>query len=129
MSQLQSPRTISFDALHRFTAAAFQAAGLSVEDASTGADVLTMTDAWGVFTHGTKSLAGYLRRIKAGGLRARGVPRVVAEGGAWATVDGDSALGLVTSVFAMQTAIAKAKQHGAVLPVDGGWLAGYIREF
>ena len=112
MSQSPSPHTISFDDLHRFTMAAFQAGGLSEADATIGADVLALTDAWGVFTHGTKCLAGYLRRLKAGGLRPRGVPRIVAEGGAWATVDGDSALGLVTSVFAMQTAIAKAKQQG-----------------
>lgn len=85
---------------------------MSEADAATGADVLSTTDAWGVFTHGTKSLAGYLRRLKAGGLRAQGRPRIVAEGGGWATVDGDSALGMVTSVFAMQTAIAKARQQG-----------------
>jgi LDH2 family malate/lactate/ureidoglycolate dehydrogenase len=85
---------------------------MSEADAATGAEVLTTTDAWGVFTHGTKSLAGYLRRLKAGGIRARGRPRIVSEGGGWATVDGDSSLGMVTSVFAMQTAIAKARQQG-----------------
>jgi len=103
---------ISFAELHRFTTEALRRAGLSEADAETSADVLVTTDAWGVFTHGTKSLAGYLRRLMAGGLRAQGQPRVVAEGGAWATVDGDSALGMVTSVFAMQTAIAKARQQG-----------------
>lgn len=73
-------KTVTFDALHAFAKEAFQAAGLSDTDASTGADVLATTDAWGVFTHGTKALAGYLRRLKAG-LHPRGVPRVVAEGG------------------------------------------------
>ncbi len=107
-----SQTVVSFEALHRFTADAFRSAGLSDADATTGADVLATTDAWGVFTHGTKCLAGYLRRLKAGGLKPRGIPRIVAEGGAWATVDGDSSLGLVTSSFAMQTAIAKAKQQG-----------------
>jgi ureidoglycolate dehydrogenase (NAD+) len=105
-------RPVTYAALHRFTVLAFQRAGLSEADARTGADVLATTDAWGVFTHGTKCLAGYLRRFQAGGLRPGGVPRIAAEGGAWATVDGDSALGLVTSVFAMQTAIAKARQQG-----------------
>jgi LDH2 family malate/lactate/ureidoglycolate dehydrogenase len=105
-------RCVSFESLHRFAFEAFRRVGLSDADASVGADVLATTDAWGVFTHGTKCLAGYLRRLQAGGLRAKGQPRVVAEGGAWATVDGDSALGMVTSVFAMQTAVAKAKQQG-----------------
>ena len=107
-----NPRMVSFANLHRFTLEAFRKVGLTATDATTGADVLVTTDAWGIFTHGTKALAGYLRRLQAGGLRARGRPRVVAEGGAWATVDGDSSLGMVTSVFAMQTAIHKAREQG-----------------
>ena len=106
------PTVVSFDALHRFAAEAFRCTGVSDADATTGADVLATTDAWGVFTHGTKCLAGYLRRLKAGGLRAQAAPRIVAEGGAWATVDGDSSLALTTSAFAMRTAISKAKQQG-----------------
>jgi ureidoglycolate dehydrogenase (NAD+) len=106
------PTVVSFDVLHQFTAEAFRRAGLSDVDARTGADVLATTDAWGVFTHGTKCLAGYLRRLKAGGLRPRAEPRIVAEGGAWATVDGEASLGLTTSAFAMRTAIKKAKQQG-----------------
>jgi LDH2 family malate/lactate/ureidoglycolate dehydrogenase len=74
--------------------------------------VLAATDAWGVFTHGTKLLRSYLRRLKAGGLRARGRPRVTAEGPAWALVDGDSCLGMVSSAFGMQTALAKARACG-----------------
>jgi LDH2 family malate/lactate/ureidoglycolate dehydrogenase len=107
-----SSEIVSYSNLHRFTCDALRRAGLPEADAVTGADVLATTDAWGVFTHGTKSLAGYLRRLKAGGLRAQGSPRIVAEGGGWATVDGDSSLGMVASVFAMQTAIAKARQQG-----------------
>ncbi len=111
-SQSSSTRIVSYAALHRFTARAFQQVGLSEADASTGADVLALTDAWGTFTHGTKSLRGYLRRLKAGGLRPEGKPRLAAEGPAWATVDGDSALAMITSTFAMQTAIAKARKCG-----------------
>ncbi len=112
MTKPGAPFSVSFDELHDFTKAAFQSVGVSETDATTGADVLVTTDAWGVFTHGTKCLFGYLRRLQAGGLRSEGVPRVVGEGGAWATVDGDSALGLVTSVFATRVAIAKARQQG-----------------
>ena len=35
------------------------------------------------------------------------------EGPAWALVDGHSGLGMVTSIFAMNTAIRKAKTAGA----------------
>lgn len=108
MSQARVP----VPALREFTASAFRRLGLSEPDAATGADVLVTTDAWGVFTHGTKCLAGYLRRLKAGGLRPGGRPRIAAEGRAWATVDGDSALAMVSSVFAMRAAIAKAREGG-----------------
>jgi LDH2 family malate/lactate/ureidoglycolate dehydrogenase len=105
--------TISFDDLHRFTCETLRATGVDETDAATVADVLVTTDAWGVFTHGTKLLAGYLRRLEAGGLRAQGRPCIEAEGGAWARIDGDSALGHVASVFGMRTAIAKAKAQGS----------------
>jgi len=107
-----SGRVVPVGALRDFASAAFRAVGVSERDAATAAEVFTTTDAWGVFTHGTKCLAGNLRLLKLGGLRACGVPRIVAEGGAWATVDGDASLGMVTSVFAMKTAIAKARQQG-----------------
>ena len=71
-----NPTIVSFDALHRFTAEAFRRTCMSDADAITGADVLATTDAWGVFTHGTKCLAGYLRRLQAGGLRPQGGWRV-----------------------------------------------------
>jgi LDH2 family malate/lactate/ureidoglycolate dehydrogenase len=105
-------KTIAYADLRRFAFEAFRRVGVSEADSELGADVLATTDAWGIFTHGTKSLAGYLRRLKAGGLRAQGKPHVVAEGGGWAAVDGDSALGMVTSVFAMRTAITKARRQG-----------------
>lgn len=104
--------TISLAQLRAFCVDAFERAGMSRSDADIGAEVLSTTDAWGVFTHGSKALRGYLRRLQAGGLRPRGRPGIVDEGPAWAIVDGDSALGMITSVFAMTTAIDKAAQAG-----------------
>jgi ureidoglycolate dehydrogenase (NAD+) len=106
------PRVISVRQLERLCSDAFTGAGLSPDDAATGARVLSTTDAWGVFTHGSKALRGYLRRLLAGGLRPTGRPHTVSEGKAWATVDGDSSLGLVTSVYAMDLAISKARECG-----------------
>lgn len=69
--------------------------------------------AFGVFTHGTKLLPGYLRRLKAGGIRGTVDPIDPGrEGPGWAVVDGGSALGQVTGVFAMDLAIAKARNCG-----------------
>ena len=75
-------------------------------------DVLVTTDTFGVFTHGVKALPGYVRRLRGGGLRPTPSPASRREGPAWAIVDGQSALGMVTSVFAMQTAIEKARATG-----------------
>ncbi len=108
----RSIHVVSYEALHNFTTKAFRQVGLADADARTAADVLVLTDAWGTFTHGTKSIRGYLRRLKAGGLRSRGKPHVATEGLAWAIVDGDSSLGMVTSTFAMQTALVKARACG-----------------
>jgi LDH2 family malate/lactate/ureidoglycolate dehydrogenase len=103
---------ISIDRLQRFCVDALLQTGMSETDAADSAEVLTTTDAWGIFTHGTKSLAGYLKRLYGGGLNSRSQPVSVREGPAWALVDGQSALAMVTSRMAMQTAIAKAKTQG-----------------
>jgi len=99
-------------ALERFVVEALTKVGISEADARTTAEVLVTTDTWGTFTHGVKNLRGYVRRIKGGGIRTNAEPKVVAEGPAWALVDGDSALGMVTSTLAMRTVMAKAKAAG-----------------
>jgi ureidoglycolate dehydrogenase (NAD+) len=103
---------VSANDLHAFCTAALTKVGVSDADARTTTDVLVTTDTWGVFTHGVKALRGYVRRLRAGGLRASARPEVVDSGPAWAVVDGHSALGMVTSVFAMRTAMAKARECG-----------------
>ena len=93
--------------LHAFCVEALTQIGVGETDARTTADVLVTTDTWGTFTHGTKALRAYTRRLRGGGLRMNGTPRVVDEGPAWAVIDGDSSLGMVSSVFAMNTAMAR----------------------
>lgn len=103
---------VSVGDLHAFCVEALKRAGAKPAHAQTVADVLVMTDTWGTFTHGTKLLRDYVKRVKAGGLRSDTEPEVVAGGPAWAIVDGGSCLGHVVSVFAMQQAIQRAKQTG-----------------
>ena len=106
------PTRVTADDLHAFCVEALRRAGAKESHAQTTADVLVTTDTWGTFTHGTKLLRDYVKRVKAGGLRADTEPSVVAGGPAWAIVDGGSCLGHVTSCFAMHEAIARAKQTG-----------------
>ena len=108
----QPTKTVSVSDLTEFGVAALRKCGVSEADARLTIDVLVTTDTYGVFTHGVKCLRGYVIRLRAGGLKADARPRVDREGPAWAIVDGQSALGMVTSVFAMNKAIEKAKTAG-----------------
>ena len=87
--------TVSVADLRSFVITTLRQVGQSVADAETTADALVMTDSMGVFTHGTKLLIGYLNRLRGGGYRPTGVPRIEREGPAWAVIDGESALGQV----------------------------------
>lgn len=98
--------------LEQFCIDALRRVGAREDHARTVAEVLVTTDTWGTFTHGTKLLRDYVKRVKAGGLRSDTDPTVIAGGPAWALVDGGSCLGHVTSVFAMQQAIARARTAG-----------------
>jgi len=108
----QKTTTVSVADLEALVIAALTKCGMSEADARTTCDVLVTTDTMGVLTHGVKALRGYVRRLRGGGLKAKAVPRIESEGPTWAIIDGQSAVGMVTSVFAMNTAIAKAKQSG-----------------
>lgn len=103
---------IPVSSLMNFTVHCFRSTGVSELDARTAAECLVGTDRLGVFTHGTKLLAGYLRKLQGGGYRPDACPRIEREGPAWATFDGDSGLGQTGCSAAMQTAIAKAQNCG-----------------
>lgn len=103
---------VSAGDLHAFCMEALRRAGVRDSHAQITSDTLVTTDTWGVFTHGTKLLRDYVKRVRGGGLRTDTEPRVVASGPAWSIVDGGSVLGHVTSVFAMEDAIARAKNSG-----------------
>jgi LDH2 family malate/lactate/ureidoglycolate dehydrogenase len=105
-------RAVTVEELWAFCVAALTKVGVGEEDARTTADVLVTTDAWGIYTHGVKALGGYIRRIRAGGIRRDARPTISAQGPGWALIDGGSGLGMVTSVFAMRAAIGKARACG-----------------
>ncbi|MBE0591353.1 MAG: Ldh family oxidoreductase [Gemmatimonadales bacterium] len=107
-----SARLVPIDRLHSFCVQALTQVGVSERDAATTVDALVTTDTWGVFTHGTKLLHGYVKRLQAGGLRTDVSPSIAAEGPAWAIVDGASTLGQVAATLAIETAIGKARSAG-----------------
>jgi LDH2 family malate/lactate/ureidoglycolate dehydrogenase len=103
---------VRLDVLEAFCRTALARAGACETHAAIAAEALATTDSWGVFTHGSKLLPGYVRRLRSGGISGTVEPRVVAEGPAWAIVDGGSALGQVVGVRAMEEAIARARRSG-----------------
>lgn len=103
---------IRLEDLKEFSVKALMSAGVSENDANTVADVLITTDMFGVVTHGTKNLFPYIQKMQAGGLDAKAEPSIIREGPAWAIIDGNQAVGMVSACKAMNLAIEKAKKVG-----------------
>lgn len=91
--------------------------GMSTADAEVTAEALAETDALGTHTHGTKNLAGYIKKAHDGGVSLTAKPEILKQGSAYALIDGHAALGMVTSTFAMELACDKAEQEGVALCV------------
>ncbi len=105
-------RSVSVKELQRFSTAALIKAGMRAKNAEEAAQVLVETDAFGVLSHGTKNLYQYILKMQAGGLDAQAEPSVIKEGPAWALLDGNAALGMLTGRRAMDLAIKKARACG-----------------
>ena len=108
----QATKRVLPDALSAFCVEAMMRSGMREKGARVTADVLVTTDTWGIYTHGTKSLRQYLKRIRAGGLNPEAVPEVLREGPSWAIIDGHSGMAMVTSCAGMELAVRKAEAAG-----------------
>src|SRR5690606_1803773 len=86
--------------LKSFCVQAMVASGLSERHAEETAEVLVTTDTWGTFTHGTRQILPLMNNVRAGAIRADAEPKVVAEGPAWALLEGNYAMPMVTSRLA-----------------------------
>jgi LDH2 family malate/lactate/ureidoglycolate dehydrogenase len=103
---------IGVEDLRRFVVATLESSGVCRTGAETTADALVTTDAMGVFTHGTKLLAGYLKKLHGGGYVATAEPEILRQGPAWAVIDGHSCLGQIGCRRALDVAIEKARATG-----------------
>ena len=103
---------IKLSDLKNFCEEALVKSGVSQNDAEIITDVLITTDTFGVMTHGTKNLSQYIQKMQAGGLDADAEPIIEAEGPAFAIVNGNKAIGMVSACKAMNLAIEKAKEVG-----------------
>lgn len=105
-------RNVDAAGLERLVAGLFARAGLSDTDAAFMGECLVDADLRGVHSHGTRWAPRYVASLKAGHLNPNARAQVVVDRGATAIVDGDRGVGHIAVKFAMDVAIAKAKQFG-----------------
>ncbi|MBX3014234.1 MAG: Ldh family oxidoreductase [Caldilineaceae bacterium] len=104
---------IGADALHTFVQTIFERLGCLPEHAKDATDVLLYASRRGVETHGVRNLKPiYHKQITNGLINLRPQFTIDHETPISARVDGQSALGLVGSPWAMRLAMQKAQQHG-----------------
>src|SRR5437879_9856865 len=104
---------VSEAALRKTVTQIFEKLGLTPEDATEGADVLTMTDLRGVETHGVSNmLRAYVRDYKAGKLDPKPGWRIVRQTGGTAVIDAERRLGVIIGPKAMRLAVEKARTVG-----------------
>ncbi len=100
---------VDWNRLQSFTAAVFEHAGLSAEDAAVEAEVLLWANLRGVDSHGVQRVAGYVRSVEAGHYNPRPDIRIERETPATMLIEADRAFGPVVTTYAMKQAIAKAR--------------------
>ena len=118
-------RRVPPERLQHFVAAVARAEGVPGDQAETFAARMVEADLRGMHGHGVVRLAPYVRRMREGGYTLRPKIRALRETPVSALVEGDNGLGQVVMTFAVETAIAKARESGlAWVGVRGGNHAG-----
>ncbi|MFM2286625.1 MAG: hypothetical protein RLZZ543_2122 [Bacteroidota bacterium] len=107
----------SHSALLHYTKHVFVSMGCNETDASCAAEVLLSADLRGIDSHGVARLSGYYRLWEKKRINTTPNIQIVHETLSTATIDADSALGLVSAPFAMKLALEKARLVGT------GWVA------
>ena len=108
--------TIDFETLERFMVEVFMGVGVPEEDARICADVLVSADRMGIDSHGVNRLKPtYYDRIRAGAQSPVTRIEVVRETPTTAVINGHHGMGHVIARRAMETCIAKAREHGMAM--------------
>jgi LDH2 family malate/lactate/ureidoglycolate dehydrogenase len=113
---------VDADDLQRCAQALAEAAGMPSARAALLAELLTANDLRGVFSHGTRQLATYVRLVRDGALNPAPEPTVVRETASSLLVDGDGGLGyfaahqgterLLDKVADSDIAVLVTRNHG-----------------
>lgn len=101
--------------LYNFVSTSLQKYGMSKTDAEITASCLVRTDKWGIYTHGTKNLFGYIQKAQAGGVSLTAKPEIKLALPSVMVIDANNTLGFVSATFAMQKAVEMAKKTGVAM--------------
>jgi hydroxycarboxylate dehydrogenase B len=112
MTSVPSPIRVAAKSTQDYLTALFVKNGAGAADAADVADHLVEASLTGHDSHGIMRGPEYLAKVESGLIDVGARPEVVAEGEAWATVDGHWGFGQPCSRFAMELAIAKARKAG-----------------
>ena len=104
-----------------FVASILAAVGVPAHAGHLVAEGLVAADCEEIESHGVMLLPMYVDRIAAGSVSPTAAGRVVSAHGGAVVIDGENALGQVTSAMAVELAVARAREHalGAVAVRNG----------
>jgi uncharacterized oxidoreductase len=105
-------RTVNPAALTRAIEAVVAAGGSEAREARIVAENLVTANLTGHDSHGVGMIPRYVDSLLEGGLRVNQHPKIVFDGGAMISLDGQQGYGQVIGLEAMEIGIARAKQHG-----------------
>lgn len=86
--------------------------GISEIDSETIADCLYISDLYGVYSHGTKTINDHFKRIENHLYNLNPVFQIIKSTPSFAIIDGDNSIGIVSAKFSLDYAIRKAEKNG-----------------
>ena len=112
MDQQTDKIRIQAEALQTFASTLYQRVGVPQTDADAVARMQVETDMRSVYSHGTRALPRYIRRIRNGEINTRPNIHVLDEAPSTATLNADNSLGHLAGIRGMGLAIEKARATG-----------------
>jgi LDH2 family malate/lactate/ureidoglycolate dehydrogenase len=107
--------SVPAQSLEALAASLFEALGASAPDASLVARSLVAADLEGIASHGVSLLPLYVDRIRKGSVDPRAQAKIEEDLAGFVVVSAENALGQVSSQFAVELGIERARQHGLSL--------------
>lgn len=108
----QTDREVAKDDLSAVVTAIFAACGMDENDAALLAETLVASDLRGVHSHGVLRVPDYVGKLVREGVDPKGRPQIVSRRGGAIVVDGGNSMGQIGGTFAMDAAIAAARETG-----------------